>query len=199
LILRVIRGRADRERIAALRAALIDRLGPGPHGRDGPDRYHIGTRLPAEDVAVGGQVDVLLLACWGSAEAAAEGDARGVSPLRLATRHLGQAEVAHFEIEINLLRDADVRPAAIRVATGRFLRPGGDIEMQQLLRDRLASIGPEMTEAYVGRRLVGRTVDVIFVSAWQHLPARQSLEGPFWPDISIHYDEFDVEVYGPAD
>ena len=199
MILRVIRGRADRERVAALRAALIDRLGPGPDGEDGPDRYHMGTRPAADQTDRAGEVDVLVLACWRSAEAAADGDARGISPLRLATRHLGQVDVAHFEIDMNVLRDADARPVAVRVATGRFLRPGGDIQMQDLLRERLGSIGPEMTEAYVGRRLLGRTVDVTFVSAWQDVPAQQALEGPFWPDISIRYDEFSVEVYRPVD
>lgn len=193
MILRVIRGRADREKVHALRRALIERLGPGPDGRDGPDRYHLGIR-PSDD-----QVDVLLLACWRSAEAATDGDARGVSPLRLAARHLGHAEVEHFEIDMNVLRDAEVQPVALRVATGRFRRPGGHIQMQELLRQRLGSVGPEMTEAYVGRRLVGPSVDVTFVSAWRGVPAGQALEAPFWPDISIQYDEFNVEVYGPVD
>jgi hypothetical protein len=193
LILRVIRGRADRVKVAALRGALIDRLGPGPAGRDGPDRYHLGARR------AGARLDVLVLACWRSAEAAAEGDAREISPMRLATRHLGQVEVGHFEIDMNLLRDAEAKPDALRVATGRFHRPGGDIQMQELLRERLASIGPEMTEAYVGRRLLGRTVDVAFVSVWRGVPAGQPLDGPLWPDISIRYDELGVQVYRPVD
>ena len=193
MILHVIRGRAAHDKVRALRDALIDRLGPGPDGRDGPDRYHLGIR-PAGD-----ELEVLLLACWSSAEAAAEGDGREISPLRLAARYLGHAEVEHFEIDMNVLRDAEVRPVALRLATGRFLRPGGDIQMQELLRQRLGAIRPEMTEAYVGRRLVGRTVDVTFVSAWRGLPADQALDTPFWPDISIQYDEFNVEVYGPVD
>jgi hypothetical protein len=193
LILRVIRGRAEREAVAALRAALVERLGPGPDGRDGPDRYHVGIRPSGDDV------DVLVLACWRSAEAAAEGDAREISPMRLAASHLGHIEVEHFEIDMNVLRDAEVQPVALRIATGRFLRPGGDIQMQELLRQRLKSIGPEMTEAYVGRRLLGRTVDVTFVSAWQGVPQDQQLDAPFWPDISIQYDEFNVEVYGQLD
>lgn len=193
MILRVIRGKADRAKVAALRDALIDRLGPGPEGREGPDRYHIGIR-PAGD-----ELEVLLLACWRSAEAAAEGDARQISPMRLASRHMDRVEVGHFEIDMNLLRDAEAQPIALRVAIGRFHRPGGDIQMQEVLRERLASIGPEMTEAYVGRRLLGRTVDVAFVSAWRDVLPNQPLDAPFWPDISIRYDEFSVEVYRPVD
>ena len=197
MILRVIRGRADRERAIALRAALEERLGAGAGptaGTEyGPDRYHLGARPGA------GPDEVLLLACWRSAEAAAAGDARNVSPWRTARRYLDDVEVEHFEIDRNLLRDPDARPVALRIATGRFSRSGGDIRMQELLRERLTSVGPEMTEAYVGRRLSGRNVDVTFVSLWQARPEGQRLEDPFWPDISIQYDEFRVEVYGPVD
>ena len=53
-----------------------------------------------------------------------------------------------------------------------------------------------MTEAYVGRRLAGRAVDVTFVSIWRERPADLALEGPFWADITVQYDEFSVEVFG---
>ena len=68
--------------------------------------------------------------------------------------------------------------------------------MQEVLRARLDSIGPEMTEAYVGRRLAGQAVDVTFVSIWRERPADLALEGPFWADITVQYDEFSVEVFG---
>jgi hypothetical protein len=193
MILRVIRGRADRERLAGLRAAIDERLGTGPGAEFGPDRHHLGVR-PGD-----GHDEVLLLTCWRSAEAAAAGDAHDVSPWRLAAHHLEDVRVEHFEIDRNVLRDPDARPVAVRVATGTFARPDGDIRMQELLRERLSSLGPEMTEAYVGRPLLGRTVDVTFVSVWQAYPPGQPLEDAFWPDITIQYDEFSVEVYGPVD
>lgn len=193
MILRVIRGRADRGRLAAFRTDIDHELGAGPDAAYGPDRHHLGVR-PAGDLD-----DVLVLACWRSAEAAAAGDARNVSPLQLARRHLDDVRVEHFEVDRNVLRDADAAVIALRVATGRFSRPGGDIRMQELLRERLSEVGPEMTEAYVGRRLAGRGVDVTFVSLWHQRPSGQRLEDPFWPDISIQYDEFSVEVYGPVD
>src|SRR5215212_2888601 len=190
VILRVIRGRADRESVAAFRRALVETLGQGPTPTTGPDRYHVGVR-PSGD-----ELDVLVLACWASAEAVKQGDARDLSPMRIASRHLDGVDVAHFEVDMNLLRDAEVRPSALRIATGSFVRPGGDIQMQELLRARMPLLGPEMTEAYVGRRLHGRAVDVTFISAWQAIPPDQPLDEPFWSDISVRYDEFSVEVYG---
>lgn len=177
----------------ALRAEMDGRLGAGHEIAEGPDRHHLGVRS-------GVDVDeVLVLACWRSAEAAAAGDARDISPLRLAQHHLDLVDIEHYEVDRNILRDADARPIALRVATGRFSRPGGDIRMQEVLRARLDSIGPEMTEAYVGRRLAGRAVDVTFVSIWRERPADLALEGPFWADITVQYDEFSVEVFGPVD
>jgi len=176
--------------VAAFRRALIETLGEGPTPTTGPDRYHLGIR-PSGD-----EVDVLVLACWASAEAAKQGDALDISPMRIASRHLDRVEIAHFEIDLSILRDADVRPVALRMATGSFVRPGGDIQMQELLRARMPLLGPEMTEAYVGRRLHGRAVDVTFVSAWQAIPPDHSLAEPFWSDISVRYDDFSVAVYG---
>jgi hypothetical protein len=193
VILRVIRGRAERGRVVALRDAIEARLGAGPATTEGPDRFHI-VRRPADGVE-----EVLVLACWPSPEAAERADARGISPLRLAAQYLDELKVQHFEVDMNMLREPDIRPVAARIATGRFSRPGGDIRMQELLRERLPSLGAEMIEAYVGRRLAGRGVDVTFVSLWGERPQDHPLEDPFWQDISVRYDEFSVEVYGPVD
>jgi hypothetical protein len=67
--------------------------------------------------------------------------------------------------------------------------------MQNLLRQRAPLIGDEMSEAWVGRRLTGRAVEVTFVSAWRRLPTDRSLEAAFWEDIALRYDHFSVEVY----
>lgn len=194
MILQVIRGQADRESVRALQAELAARLAAGgPDAAYLPDRHHLGVRPAAR------RDDVLVLACWPSAEAPAAADRRGTSPLGLARQHLERVEVVHFEVDQNVLREPDARPTALRIATGRFSRPGGDIHMQELLRQRLSSIGPEMSEAYVARRITGRAVDVTFVSIWRDRPADKSLEEPFWTDITVHYDDFTVEVFGPVD
>ena len=192
MILRVIRGRADPERLAAFRTSLAPTVGlrSNPPGRT---RLHLATRAGGDDL------DVLLLAFWSSFEAAAAADAEGISALSLAGRSLLDLDAKHFEIDETVLRHAEGRPIAIRLATGHFSKPGADLVMQHLLRQRMPLIGDEMTEAYVGRRLDGRSVDVLFVSAWQRLPDDRRLEDTFWPDIVVNYDRFTVEVFTPLE
>lgn len=67
--------------------------------------------------------------------------------------------------------------------------------MQELLRQRVPIIGPEMTEAFVGRRILDHAIEVTFASAWSRHPADRRLEDTFWPDIALRYDHFAVEVY----
>jgi hypothetical protein len=188
VILRVIRGRAERAQLEALRRALGRKLRSNAPESAGLTRFHLGTR-PGGD-----RVEVVIISFWISAEAAAGGGAaRHVTVARRAG--VEDVEVALFEIDETILRSSVEEPIAIRVATGRFSRHGADIEMQELLRQRVPLIGTEMTEAFVGRRIVDRAVDVAFVSAWRRVPEDRRLEDTFWPDIALRYDHFAVEVY----
>ena len=190
MILRVIRGRGSDDEILALNAALkIDHDAPGAD-RAKPERFHVGWRERDDR-----DREVVVISHWRSAEAVANGDAAGTSPYSLARRHLRDVEVAHFEVDDTVARRSGTQPVALRIATGRFSKPGADSEMQNLLRQRAPLIGDEMTEAWVGRRLIGREVEVTFVSAWGRLPSDQALDVAFWPDIALRYDEFVVEVY----
>jgi hypothetical protein len=101
----------------------------------------------------------------------------------------------HYEVDEPILRQGDGEPAALRVACGRFSKLGSDIALQELLRQRVPEIGDELTEAYVGRRIVGRAVEVVFVSAWRRPPAGRALEDILWPEIALGYDDFTVDVY----
>jgi hypothetical protein len=195
VILRVTRGRGTAADVAALRAVLDARLGPAAGERRGPERFHLGSRPAPAAGAADGEREVIIVSHWTSAEAAAAGDAHAVSPMIFARDHLHDLQVAHFEVDDTIRRHSDARPAAIRLATGRFSRPGADAEMQNLLRERLPAIGDEMAEAWVGRRLKGRAVEVTFVSTWGRLPADRPLDAAFWPDIALRYDQFVVEVY----
>ena len=134
---------------------------------------------------------MLVVAFWATAEAAADGDRREISPWSLARRSLADVSIQVFEVGETILRAAGVTPAVIRVATGRFSKPGADIEMLDLLRQQAPLIGDEMSEAFVGRRIVDRAVEVTFLSAWRTLPKDRSLEEPFWPDMALRYDHFD--------
>ena len=201
MILRVIRGRGDSGRVAALQADLASRF-PDP-GRSGdPARYRVGVR-PGSPT---GGLEVLVLVFWHQHADLAAADERHASVLSVA-RDIGIDELstAHFEIDATI-REPGVgahvaaRPttseAAIRLATGSFSRQGADIEMQEMLRERAPQLGDEMTEAYVGRRMVGRSVDVTFISCWSRVPPDRNLQDPFWPDIALRYDAFSVEVFG---
>jgi len=169
---------------------MAAKLGPGALDPSGPIRFHLATRLAANEQ------DVLVMSFWSSAEAAVSGDDRGISPLSIAVAQAWTGlEASHFEIDETILRRSDQQPIAIRVATGRFSQPGADIEMQELLRQRVPLIGDEMTEAFVGRRMVERAVEVTFVSTWSRPPADRRLEDTFWPDIALRYDHFAVDVY----
>lgn len=189
MILRVIRGRARPDEVDVLCAAIDEKLGSGSHEVGGPIRIHCATR-PAGD-----ELDVLIVAFWGTFEAVADADARGISALSIARGMLSKVDAAHFEIDETILRNSEEEPIALRLGIGRFSKPGSDIEMLETLRQRVPLIGDEMTEAYVGRRMLDRSVEVTFVSAWQRLPTDRALDRTFWPDISLRYDEFTVEVY----
>jgi hypothetical protein len=189
VILRLMRGRGGSDEVERLRADLNARLGSESGELAGPAPFHLGTR-PTEDGR-----DVLITSFWPTAEAAASGDARNISPLSIAKRHLSGVVAEVFEVDETILRRSDDEPRCVRVATGTFSKPGADIEMLELLRQRAPLIGNEMSEAYVARRMLDQAVEVTFVSAWRVAPEDRSLREPFWDDIALRYDEFEVGVY----
>lgn len=199
VILGVMRGRGGRDRLLSLHDALHAELGSVVGERGGPERFHLGWRptTAAEAASRAADRDVVVVSHWASAEAAAQADVTQTSPYAIARRHLGEIEVVHFEADESIRRHSDDEPMAIRIATGRFSKPGADAEMQDLLRQRAPLIGDEMAEAWVGRRLTGRAVEVTFVSTWRRLPDDRPLGEAFWPDIALRYDQFVVEVYSP--
>lgn len=190
MILTVIRGRADAAQLESIRGALKAELRPDAPEAAGLTRLHLGTR-PADD-----RSEVVVISYWRSVEVAASGEPPASSHVRAARgAGLQDIDIALFEIDETVLRHSEEQPIALRLATGRFSKQGADIEMQELLRQRVPLVGTEMTEAFVGRRLVDRAVEVTFVSAWPRLPADRRLEDIFWPDIALRYDHFAVEVY----
>ncbi len=200
MILRVMRGRGARDQVVSYHDALHSELHRGGAERGGPERFHVGWR-PANGPALLADTDrdVVVVSQWLSAEVAAQADAAQMTPIAIARRHeLVELGVVHFEIDDTIRRHSDDEPMAIRLATGRFSKPGADAEMQNLLRQRAPLIGDEMAEAWVGRRLTGRAVEVTFVSTWRRLPDDRRLDEAFWPDIALRYDQFAVEVYSPV-
>ena len=180
--------------------ALRAELQSGGAEGGGPERFHVGWR-PAKSPArlADTDRDVVVVSAWMSAEVAARADAAQMTPIAIARRHeLAELGVAHFEIDDTIRRHSEDQPVAIRLATGRFSKPGADAEMQNLLRQRAPLIGDDMAEAWVGRRLTGPAVEVTFVSTWRRFPDDRALDEAFWPDIALRYDQFAVEVYSPV-
>jgi hypothetical protein len=195
VILRVIHGMAGAERLAELATALCVALPDGPSPQPGLDHLHLAHGAVTSLGAGDGGPDVVVLAFWESAEAAAAADRRGSSPLTIAGRHLRDVAVEHFEIDETVHRETGVPPRLLRIATGRFSRPGADKEMLDVLRARAPGIGEPMTDAYVGRRMLGREVEVTFVSTWREAPPDHDLAAALWPDIALRYDAFEVGVF----
>jgi hypothetical protein len=62
------------------------------------------------------------------------------------------------------------------------------------MRQRLPLVGPEMVEAYVGRRLVEGGVEIAFVSIWERITDVRQLEVPVWPDLASRKESFGVQT-----
>jgi hypothetical protein len=191
VILRVIRGRASSAQLQALRTALRDKLGAVGREQAGPVTHHLGARRGGGDT-----LEWAFVGLWESPEAVTSGDAAGRTALSIATEiGLEGLDTVHFEIDEPIRGPGSGDAMAIRIACGAFSKAGADIEMLTALRTRVPLLGDEMAEAYVGRRLIGRAVEVTFVSVWRDLPGKAPLDAPFWPDMVVQYDRLAIDVY----
>ena len=192
MILRTVPGRIRPGGIADLAtgrvAGSVARAEPPP----GLLRAHVA-------VDRGGR-ELLTVSVWDSVESAVGADSStGDDELDRMLAEVGDLEEpTYFDIGGTWVQRSQDPPVALRLAIGRFTKPGSDIEMQDLLRRRLPTIGAAMSEACVGRRIVGNSVEVLFYSAWLEEPADRPLDISFWPDISLRYDHFAVRVFVPV-
>ena len=193
MILRVTRGRADYRVLQGIAASLQDALPSAPVGLA---QVHLAQRRgTVETSSARDGTEALVISLWESAESVASADARGASPLAIAGHQLEDLRVEHFEVDAVVRRESDRPTHLIRIATGRFSKPGAHTEMLETLRQRAPLIGEPMLAAYTGRRMTGREVCVTFVSTWHEAPPGQDLEKALWPDIALRYDSFEVSVY----
>lgn len=193
MILRIVRGHVASDRLAALADTFIRSYAPRARSSPGLVRFHAAVR-PNGD----GQ-ELVVVTFWSSLEAAMaayEGDLGTPRTLDGLSAEADMREVAYFEVDESQLRRSTTEAAVLRLTFGRVAR-GADAEIQQELRSRLHELEPAMTEAYVGRRIVGADVEIAFVSAWESVPGLRSLDEPFWPDISCRYETFEVATYRP--
>ena len=196
MILRIVPGRVRRGELTKLANAFVATYAPEARRRPGLVRFHVAVRPDGDGH------EVVAVTFWSTPEAARdalEGDPAVPAALGTLAAFADFEPATYFEVDETVLRRSEHDAVALRLTVGRFSEPGSDRLMQNLLWERAPLIGDDMTEAYVGRRVDGRHVEVTFVSAWQRVPEELPLDQPFWPDISTRYDEFSVAVYVPLE
>lgn len=192
MILRIVRGRVLEGRLGTLAETFLSSYEPVARATPGLVRYHVAVR--PTDIGH----EVALVTFWLSVDSvlAALGDLEARVSLAGIDHDLDLDTPAYFEVDETQLRRSEDFAAILRITVGR-VGHGEDAAIQQELRARVHELDDDMTEAYVGRRIVGPDVEVAFVSAWQRLPLGPSLDGPIWPDISSRYDRFEVATFVP--
>ncbi|HEU4571272.1 MAG TPA: hypothetical protein VFR93_01180 [Candidatus Limnocylindrales bacterium] len=157
----------------------------------GLDRFVVATR-PHHD---GGDV-IAMVTIWADLDAAVTalgGDLTGLRTIDGRDHGANLERVDYYELEELRTRDGDAEPGLLRLTAGTVAR-GLDADMQQELRGRLGDLPDEALEAYVGRRVLGRLVEIAFVSTWSRQPETLRLEEPIWPWISDRYEAFRMDV-----
>ncbi len=191
MILRVLHGRIPAGELDAVRAALEADYVPSAQTHDGLDRFLVAARPEGDGHAVA------MLTVWtdvGAAMAAYGGD---LSALRTHDgRNHGETleRVDYYEVEINETRRTAGVPRRLRLTAGTVGK-GLDADIQRDLRNRLRELETEAVDAWIGRRVLGGSVEIAFVSTWADTPAGRRLDAPIWPDISSQYDSFSVTVF----
>lgn len=193
MILRVVRGRIrPRERDHVV-AAMRDDYQPLLLTTPGLVRFVLGIRPDPES----GGDSLAAMSSWESLDAvnaAYGGDLTAPRTIDGPDRGAIYDSVAYYELEAHRLATGVAAPTLLRVSAGIVSR-GLDADIQQELRVRLAQLPAEAVEAYVGRRVIGRSVEIAFMSTWTEAPDGISLEQPIWPDISEQYETFALELH----
>jgi hypothetical protein len=191
LILRMVRGRVLPGRREPLRAGLVAAFYPRVRETEGIAHAHAALRaVPDGD-------EFAFITTWTTpdAEMAVLGrSVERVGSMSGVSEHLDPRSVEHYEIDESLLARSVERPTIVRIAVGS-VELGSDVEIQQELRRRLESLGDDIVEAHVGRRIRGRMVEVAFVTLWSRRPPDQSLDEPLWPDVAERYQSYWIETY----
>lgn len=193
MILRIVRGRVPADRLDALSEGFRSSYAPVARGRPGLVRFHAAVRADADGY------ELVVVTFWSSLAAASDalgGDLSSPKTLDGLASVATMTDVTYFEVDETQLRRSESPASVLRLTFGRVAR-GVDAEIQHELRKRLHELEPAMTEAYVGRRIVGTDVEIAFVSAWATDRTSRSMDEPFWPEISARYDTFDVRTYQP--
>jgi hypothetical protein len=191
VILRIVRGRLAAGRLPALLEATTSTYMPEAARRPGLLRARVGIRPDGDGH------EFVAMTAWEVIQDAvnAYGDLSKPTVFGMVGEVVDLLQADYYEVEQPALRASGHQPSVIRLAAGR-IAPGWDAAIQEELRRRVDTLGEEMIEGYVGRRMdAGGSVEVMFASVWVRIPRRVSLEKPMWRDIAGRYDAFDVRTY----
>jgi hypothetical protein len=193
VILRIVRGEVPSGALEGLAEGFATSVAPAALATPGLERHHVAVRPRGAGHAL---VEVTSWASVDDAIAAFDGDLETPRTVDAMAASVDLDDVAHFEVDETVIRRGSDGAAVLRISTGRVAQ-GIDAAIQAELRTLVTRLDDAMIEACVGRRIVGSDVEIVFVSAWDRVPAGMALEEPFWPDLSAQYDEFAVETFVP--
>ena len=165
MILRIVRGRILPGRHDLVRAGLVASFSQ-VRELAGVVQAHMALR------SVPDGNDFAVISTWTTPDAAMAVFGRNVDRVASipgVSEHLDFRSVDHFEIDESLLIHADQPPTVARIAVGS-VQLGNDVEIQQEIRTRMGALGGQVAEAYVGRRIRDRTVEIAFVTLWAGRP-----------------------------
>jgi hypothetical protein len=191
LILRVVNGRVPPGMLETVRAALERDLVPVARRQAGLDRFLTAVR-PTESGH-----EIALMTVWSDLESALTAFGGNLTAVRTIDG-VGHGEILDsvdfYEVETGGMRLTGGTPRFLRLTAGTVGR-GLDADIQRDLRSRIADLGPELVDAYVGRRVKGSSVELAFISTWTAAAAGRDLDEPIWPEISAQYDVFAIRVF----
>jgi hypothetical protein len=191
VILRVVNGRVPAGELPAVRDALARDYVPATQRFPGLDRYLVATRAAAD----GHQIAMMTV--WHDLDDALTAFGGDLQQVRTIDG-LGHGEILdgvdHYEVDLSEVKQSSGTPRFLRLTAG-VVGHGLDSDIQRALRTRLADLPEEVVDAYVGRRVMGSTVEIAFVSTWTEEPSGFSLDAPIWPDISAHYETFTLGLF----
>jgi hypothetical protein len=192
VILRVVSGQIRPGELDAVSQSFRRAYSPIAAETPGLRRYVVGVR-PIE----GGACRLAAMSIWDGVEAAlAAYGGELATPRTLDGRDHGAMldRVDHYEVEAGRNLAGGREPTRLRLTAGTVAR-GLDADIQRELRARVPELPDEALEAYVGRRVLGRVVEIAFVSTWTEPPSGLALDAPIWPAISARYETFRLEVH----
>lgn len=192
MILRVVSGQIRPGELDTVSRSFRTAYTPVAAATRGLRRYVVGVR-PSDD----GGHRLAAMSIWDDLDAALAAYGGELSTPRTLDgldhgAHLDRVD--YYEAEAVRVRRDERVPTRLRLTAGTVAR-GLDADIQQELRARARELPDQAIEAHVGRRVLGRVVEIAFMSIWTEEPPGLALDAPLWPAISDRYETFRMELH----